>query len=79
MWVDLKRGHLAQISIERYDLKLALMLGDSTNSSYIVIEIHYRDHNIAFIAIAIMIKHRLESDTWSDWSLYTTHNVVYYM
>ena len=54
---------MAQISIERYDLKLALMLGDSTNSSYIVIEIHYRDHNIAFIAIAIMIKHRLESDT----------------
>ena len=33
------------------------VLGDSINSSYmyIAIEIHYHDHNIAFIAIAVMI------------------------
>ena len=30
--------------------------GYSIDSSYIMIEIHYRNHNIAFIAIAIMIK-----------------------
>ena len=50
----------------------AIVLGDNINNSCIVTEIHFRDQDIVFIAIAIMIKHRLESDTCSD-SLHILH------